>query len=162
MEYVLINKRTFMNIKMRTFNLIAAALLASSSASAQTLPESPSLPAVVEHPDPLKVLQRVTAQTFDAFYKDMVKASTDFGAEPTYECHNSEDGLRYCGTYTLFHRDGGVASVSDFVWQQNGKHQQSVCLFLKLNEPNKACLRSDGHLWAYDGKSISKFYRNKW
>jgi hypothetical protein len=147
--------------------LIATALFCGVSlqVSAQmppTMSTIPPQPAPSEHPEPLKVLQQITAKTFDTYYKDMAKASKDFGAEPTYSCSNSQDGVRYCGNYTLFNHDDRTVSLNDFVWQATGKHNQSVCLFLKVNEPNKICLRSDGLMFAANDKLTTKVYRNKW
>lgn len=147
--------------------LLTTALLCgvSMEVSAQVPPMMstiPPQPVLTEHPKSLKVLKEITSKTFDAYYKDMVKASMDFGAQPTYSCHNSQDGVRYCGNYTVFNHDDLPAELVDFVWQATGKHNQSVCLFLKLNEPNKLCLRSDGLMFAANDKLTTKVYRNKW
>jgi hypothetical protein len=122
----------------------------------------PPQPAPIVHPDPLKTLQGISPQAFDAYYKDMVKASKEFGAEPTYSCGNSQDGVKYCGNFTLFNHDDRTVSLNDFVWQATGKHNQSVCLFVKLNEPNKICLRNDGLMFAANDKLTTKVYRSKW
>jgi hypothetical protein len=112
--------------------------------------------------DPLKTLQSITPRTFDTYYADMLKASKDFGAEPNYYCHNSDDGQKSCGNHIKFNKDGLPAALADFVWQNTGKHNQTVCLYLKLKEQNQVCLRNDGEMWAYDGKMTSHMYRTKW
>jgi hypothetical protein len=146
--------------------VLAAALLAASPAFAQIPPNAtitlPAHPTPTEHPDPLASLQAITAQTFDARYKDMVKAGVDFGAQPNHTCGNSIDGVAYCGNTIRFNRDGRSAEAFDFTWQKTGKHSQSICLFLKPFQPDKVCLRSDGQMWLSQDNVITKLYRHSW
>lgn len=149
---------------MKRILLTAALLCGVSTVFAQVPSDSAiKLPPAPANQDPLKILKDIKSKaSFDIYYKEMLKESQDFGAEPLYNCHNSDDGEKTCGNHINFNRDDISVSISDFVWPATGNHNQSICLHFKIKDPNQVCLRNDGETWAYDGIAITHIYRMKW